>query len=221
MKYITKNFRNFYNAMPDMDCTYDKPGICPHCGIAGNADDMSHQLYSNNGLHFVFLVMRCTVCKKFFTATYRVKNRKSELLCIAPKTISRFHDEYIEQMSPRFIATYNQALRAKDNDDIDLAAIGFRSSLEILVKDYAIVELRKDVKNVSGKTLNNAISEYLPDANFVNTADVVRILGNDYTHYVRHYPELDFKLLEEYMNIFIALIRSRLLIAHPPVSRQS
>ena len=53
----------------------------------------------------------------------------------------------------------------------------------------------------------------------LSTADVVRILGNDHTHYERKYPELEFNLLQKYMDIFINLVQTKLLIANPPVSR--
>ena len=41
----------------------------------------------------------------------------------------------------------------------------------------------------------------------------------DHTHYERKYPELDFNLLKKYMDIFINLVQTKLLIANPPVSR--
>ena len=37
-------------------------------------------------------------------------------------------------------------------------------------------------------------------------ADVVRILGNDNTHYERDYENIDFSILKQYLNIFIEMI---------------
>ena len=220
MIYLTKNFQDLFPNNNVFNRNYQKPGICPHCGFSCDAKHVDSHKYMVSGYHYIiFMVLQCTACQKFFTATYDVDKQKAELLGITPKTISSFHDELIDPMSPRFVETYNQALRAKDNGDFSLAAIGFRASLEILVKDYAIVELRKDVKNVSGKTLYDAISEYLPAKDLTKVSDVVRILGNDYAHYSRKYPEYDFALLDEYMKLFISLVRAQLLINHPPVSR--
>ena len=137
---------------------------------------------------------------------------------MTPFNSSTFSDELIEKISPRFIEVYNQALRAKDNKDLNLAAIGYRSALEILIKDYAINELNEPPEKVIKLKLFEAISNYLPE-NMLSTADVVRILGNDHTHYERKYPELDFNLLQKYMDIFINLVQTKLLIANPPVSR--
>ena len=114
---------------------------------------------------------------------------------------------------------YNQALRSESKGDIELAAIGYRSALEILVKDYAINELGLSVDEVAKKPLCNAIGEYLDQENLVSAADVVRIFGNDYTHYQERYPDKDFNVLKSYMTIFMQLIITQYMIKHPPVSR--
>ena len=54
----------------------------------------------------------------------------------------------------------------------------------------------------------------------IKGADVVRILGNDFTHYERKYPEFDFKVLKKYMEISIQIIDTQLMINHPPVERK-
>ena len=130
-----------------------------------------------------------------------------------------YTNEILSSISERFINMYNQALQAEFVDNIELAAIGYRSALEILVKDYAINELGKDSDEVSKKSLCNAIGEYLNQQDLVATADVIRILGNDYTHYKRKFPEHDFDLLKGYMNIFLKQIEVQYMISHPPVSR--
>lgn len=221
MYYITENFHSLFNCVPDMNCTYQKPAQCPHCGICCDPVIINHELvtpFSLQLFHFVFLVLQCTACKKLFTITYEVNNSHSHICCMTPFKPSVFSDKMIENVSPRFIEIYNQALRAKDNDDLNLAAVGYRSALEILIKDYAINELGEPKEKVVKMKLFDVISAYLP-TDLLNAADVIRILGNDHTHYERKYPELDFKLFQEYMDIFISLIRSKLLISHPPVSR--
>ena len=87
------------------------------------------------------------------------------------------------------------------------------------MKDYAIQELNEPEEAVSKKSLCDAIAKYLAQPDLIATADVVRILGNDYTHYKRNYPEHDFLLLKKYMEIFLAQIEVQYMIKHPPVSR--
>lgn len=45
--------------------------------------------------------------------------------------------------------------------------------------------------------------------------DVVRILGNDNTHY----ENIDFKVLKQYLHIFIDMIDVQIKIKNPSVSR--
>ena len=118
-----------------------------------------------------------------------------------------------------FIDVYNQALRAEAAGDMALAAMGCRQALECLIKDFAIKELKRPQEEVEKASLFKAIGDYLNEKDLVASADVVRILGNDYVHYKRKYPEHDFILLKSYMNIFIKLVETKLLTAHPPVSR--
>lgn len=133
--------------------------------------------------------------------------------------VTPYANEKLAAISQRFIDMYNQALFAEFNQNYELAAIGFRSALEILVKDYAIQELGEPAETVAKQSLCNAIEKYLNLPDLVNTADVVRILGNDYTHYQRKYPEHDFALLKKYMEIFLSQIEVRYMINHPPVTR--
>lgn len=100
-----------------------------------------------------------------------------------------------------------------------MAGCGYRNALEILIKDYAITELHKSTEEVVKKSLNNAIKDYVPSVNLSNSADVIRILGNDYTHYERHHENVDFQVLKRYLKIFIYNIENEYLIAHPVVSR--
>jgi len=44
--------------------------------------------------------------------------------------------------------------------------------------------------------------------------NAVRVLGNDYTHYERKYDEVEFTVLKQYLNIFIATIDAKYLIKH-------
>ena len=221
MNYIQKNFHDLFNAANEMNCTYQKPAQCPHCGICCDPLILGSTFispFTAKPPQFVFLIFQCTACKKLFTATYEVTNGKSHICCMTPFKPLVFVDELIEKTSPRFIEVYNQAIRAKENGDLNLAAVGYRSALEILIKDYAINDLHEPSEKVVKLDLFHASSNYL-SSDTGNAADGGRIVGNDHTHYERKYPELDFKVLQEYMDIFIHSIRVKLLISNPPVSR--
>ena len=203
------------------DCDFQKPSTCPYCGINNDAivKSIHHDSVDKKETIVIFVVFECTGCQKRYFATYTLKDHITEFCNTFPMPSTELQSTELATLSPRFVETYNQCLRAESINDLNIAAIGMRSALEILVKDYAIIELKEPKETVSSKSLYQAISDYLKEDDLIKPADVVRILGNDHTHYQRKYPEHDYKLLKSYMDIFINLIETKLKIHHPPVSR--
>lgn len=201
---------------------YEKPATCPHCGYGIDAPIDLHQVMNFNGNLLFCARVKCTSCSKnfFFICESNKEHTYASFSCIYPSiSASKYENESLANISERFINIYNQALRAEFNGDIELAATGFRSALEVLIKDYAINELGESKETVADKTLFTAIKEYLKQDDLISTADVIRILGNDYTHYERRYPQHDFDLLKGYMDIFLKQIEVAYMVKHPPVSR--
>ena len=225
MKYLVKPNSDFNNSLGknlSFSGEYLKPATCPHCGVSVDAVLGERSVISVDSSYLLSSACRCTACgKTFFFSCRRIQSSsaQAQIVAIWPTSDSPYTNDNLSIISPRFINMYNQALRAESKGDIELAAIGFRSALEILVKDFAVNELKIDVDEVSKKSLCNAIGEYLNQEYLIKTADVVRIFGNDYTHYQEKYPDKDFSILKSYMQIFLQLIDTQYMINHPPVSR--
>jgi hypothetical protein len=222
--FITKELYSYIKNPENEDVVFRKPQTCPHCGI--NTDSLFvssiQRTYEERAAagQLIIFAWRCTACAKLYASFHNLKNGACSYLDMFPKINSSFEDKQIERVSPRFIEMYNQALRAEDNNDYNLAAVDMRSALEILIKDFAIVCLNEDRDTVINLKLFDAISKYFYNKDVLKVADVIRILGNDHTHYERKYPECDYELLKSYMDIFIGQIRTQILIKHPPVARK-
>lgn len=220
--FSTKTTNNTFNNSA-WTFPLEKPMLCPHCNAYEDGQILDRHYWSYiDGLSFGVVVYRCTHCNKPYLVVYKIdiSARKTSFEQFFPSyQTEEYKNPLLNEVSPHFIDAYNQALRAESVKDFELAAIGYRHALECLVKDYAIKELEKNESEVARKTLNDAIGDYLDERALVATADVVRILGNDYAHYERRYPEHDFMLLKSYMQIFIHLVETKLMIRHPPVSR--
>lgn len=198
-----------------------KPLYCPICTTPQNGTCRGgHVFLSKAQIYYVTFLYECTSCKEKYLAIFDVdlKNKNATFAAFYPNKPNSYKDDKLSAISERFIDMYNQALACEDIGNIELAAIGFRSAVEILIKDYAIKELGEDEKTVSKMRLIDAIGNYL-SADIASSADVVRILGNDYTHYQRKYPQHDFEVLKQYMNIFIQQVKTMYMIKHPPVAR--
>lgn len=225
MIFSEKTYKQFFpNSGGTTDFKMKKPMWCPYCQVFEDGIQVNQVMYSRGSSQFLgIIVLRCAHCGKLYALHYELdlQAKNGEFCGMYPEQQVTFHNPVIEKCSPRFAELYSQALRCQVHGDLDLAAVGMRSALEILVKDYAQQELGKSFDEVKNKKLISAISEYLGEQELVSSADVIRIIGNDYTHYERKYPECDFDVLKKYMEIFISLIEVKLMIAHPPVSRNS
>lgn len=218
MKYLKKPAREFLSSF---SFSYEKPSICPHCGIGTDASLVNKTHFSANGMMLLIATAKCTACgKEFFFTCLHNNDPVAKTVCLYPdKPFTPYVNDTLSKISERFIEMYNQALFSEHGGNLDLAAIGYRASLEILVKDYAINELKEPPQDVEKKSLFSAIGDYLHQSELISTADVIRILGNDHTHYKRKYPQHDFSLLKFYMEIFLKQIEAAYMINHPPVSR--
>jgi hypothetical protein len=202
---------------------YKKPTTCPRCGTGtdGPILDGHKVLYGTSPNCGLILSIQCTHCGHCFLAIYEYESKTSQatyIACLPGPTGAELYQGLV-QLSPRFEKVHRQAEFAELNGMIDLAAIGYRTALEILIKDYAVQELKEEPDTVANKKLAAAISAYLKQDRLVKTADVVRLLGNDYTHYQKEFPEHDFVILKRYYKIFLDLIATQYDINHPPVSR--
>ena len=205
---------------------FQKPSTCPFCGIDTDAilNSVNQPSYKT-GANLYIISLKCTHCSRSYVALYeKMKEGQNEKLCfieVLPRPTGTELPACLSIISPRFSEVHKEAEGAETFGFTDLASIGYRKALEILVKDYAINFLHKDRIEVEKKSLATAIGTYLQQSKLVKTADVVRILGNDRTHYREKYPQHDFTILKHYYNIFISQIVVQYEIEHPPVERES
>ena len=221
MVFSDKNFGDTFG-LSAYRFTLKKPMLCPICGAFVDSTKSDAKAFSEVGdTNMGFVKYRCTHCRKAYVVAYEydTEAKTTTFRGFFPSLTEVLESKLLIDLSPGFENYYNQAARAEKVGDLELAAIGFRTALECLVKDYAVKELHKDRNEVIQKKLFGAISEYLGERDLVATADVVRILGNDYTHYERKYPQHDYEPLKNYLQIFMKLVETKLMIAHPPLSR--
>jgi len=197
----------------------DIPIRCPYCSayVEPHIEEVRSLNYNGKILETITFKVNC--CSKLFFANYEFDTslKKTTLLTVNPPAQPEPLPDEIVKMSPRFAELYKQAHFAEQQNYYELAGSGYRNALEVLVKDFAIKELNKPEHEVAKKKLYDAIGDYVPSV-AVTAADVVRVLGNDYTHYERKYDDIDFEVLKKYLRIFINAIENELLIRHPIVN---
>ncbi len=187
----------------------EDPGICPHCHN-GNEPNFLFQR-SSKGLgttKISYSVWQCTWrdCKRIFVSVNNLDGQGRStfrgFLDGTPK--GPYWPETITKLESRFIKTYLQALQAEHSGLDEIAGMGYRKSLEYLVKDYLI----KRNGELKGKIEDQLLAKVISD-NFVSDQEKdlkgllqrATWLGNDMTHYLRYHDNFDINDLKELIKL--------------------
>ncbi|MDG5789657.1 hypothetical protein QA612_19555 [Evansella sp. AB-P1] len=113
----------------------------------------------------------------------------------------------IEDLSPEFVAIYNQSLHAEQEKLDRICGVGYRKSLEHLLKDYIISEHPEQEETVKAiHSIQKCINEYIDDTDIKEMAERATWLGNDETHYVRKWDGKDIQDLKNLIDITVFFI---------------
>ena len=197
---------------------YEKPMVCAYCGVFMDGEATlasSFQLADKQSA--LVVSFKCARCKKHFLAVYIQEDECLKLNTIIPIVENEALHEGLKAISPDFECIHQQAYRAEMRGDLDIAAIGYRTALEMLTKDFAIKELKEKENEVTNKSLAQMIKDYSGSVELQGASDVVRILGNDFTHYQKKHEEHGFDELKHYYNIVLQAFSIRYDMRHPPV----
>lgn len=183
----------------------DLPNMCPHCGTT--MIPFVHGGFSTNNVsddhHIIGVLVSCssTDCNKYFSLRYlytwdrREPNAVYQLLPDTYRPPIKIElPENIEQVSPEFVEIYSQASKAETEKLEQIAGVGYRKSLEFLIKDYAILNNSEDTEKIKKMPLGKVIENYLTDfPKLQKLAKAATWLGNDETHYVRKHTDKDIR----------------------------
>ncbi len=199
------------------------PKYCPQCGAVNNpiTNVLNRQNVKTSDKNELIVTAShyCNACDKaHLTVQLEVSDGSYVIKVVYPETQPSSLPEEISTLSPRFVKIYGDSEAAEQRGATELAGTGYRSALEILIKDYALKYIETDKEQVAKLSLSSAIEKYFSGDSF-NAAEVVRILGNDYTHWVQQY---DFNLsqLKAYLDIFVGHIKMQVMLKDPIVSRR-
>ena len=92
-----------------------------------------------------------------------------------------------------------------------VAGMGYRKSLEFLVKDFLITQRPTDEENIKKTMLGACINNYVDDPRIKSVASRATWLGNDETHYVRKWIDKDIEDLKILIKLSVNWIENVLL----------
>ena len=121
-------------------------------------------------------------------------------------------DEKIEKMSPQFVKIYNQALQAEVNELDELAGLGYRKSIEFLIKDYAIHENAEKEEEIKNTWMKSCIDKYIDNPKIKTLAEKSDWIGNDEAHYIRKQKDRDITDMKKFIKAMVYFIGMNLIV---------
>ena len=181
------------------------PDCCPLCNRHQEPSFVSAFISQYKQCQIVY---RCTnnKCLSFFIAYYHqhdyLTSRDYRIVRLQPQNpIGIIFEEEIKRLSPLFCEIYRQSYLAESNGYKQIAGCGYRKALEFLIKDYCIYKNPDSSGEIKTKWLGEVIKTNIDDNTIKACAEKATWLGNDETHYVRQWEDMDIKDLKELLEL--------------------
>lgn len=184
---------------------FETPNQCPMCKQFITPSFLDAYYEERNRFSVFYF---CPSCKTSFITRY------SEIAGIYTPTASeptrfvktKFSDD-ICNISSSFPNIYNQALHAEELRLTDVCGMGYRKSLEFLIKDYCLFTNPDDSETIKSMNLSQCINKYLNSYKpLQNVSTIATWLGNDETHYIKRFSDKDINDLKKYINATVKYI---------------
>ena len=190
------------------------PDECPMCHRHLVPSEIEARATGQEKIEVAF---QCTYteCRSIFIGYYeREPNNLYKLKNVSPRKFegTKFARE-IDATSTEFVTIYNQAEAAETAGYDRIAGMGYRKSLEFLIKDYLLLIYPDKKNDISKALLGKCIDEYVDDPKIKAYAKRAAWLGNDETHYIRKWESKDIADLKILIRLCTNWIESSLLTA--------
>jgi hypothetical protein len=130
------------------------PSECPRCHKSIAAIPQSGGVSMKiDGTDVAQAIFQCPACQEIFMCTYIYEGRRYHLTKVEPQCPIEQSFGTVDAISPQFVKIYNQAYAAESAGLNEIAGLGYRKSLEFLIKDYAISLTPDDAEAIKASFL--------------------------------------------------------------------
>ena len=192
------------------------PSFCPRCGVHLSPEVIYAYMidYEDEEDNKAFLLNFCPECDQCFISKHIFDSKEGSgyrFESSAPVVPHKnTFSSNIATLSPDFVKIYNESLAAEEMGFSSICGMGYRKSLEFLIKDFLICQNPSLKETISQKTLGACIKEYISDDRLQSLAKASAWLGNDETHYVKKHNDYNVVNLKSFINAFVTFIDAEL-----------
>jgi len=196
----------------------DYPNECPECHSTITPNFVSHHICNkDNEILYAFLVCSNSKCEVGYTAKYTSEHWNAnpapydfqKIFKGQPKKTNL--SPTVTEFSHGFEKIYNQSFHAEQIGLDEVAGVGYRKSLEFLIKDYLIKKYPEESSIIKKAFLGQCISKWVDDPRIKKTATRAAWLGNDHTHYEKRWGDKDINDLKMLMKLTTNWVESEIL----------
>lgn len=186
------------------------PDECPICGTAHDPCPISAHARKdeNKVITYFTYTFQCTKCRRFFHID-NYSDGASGSNRIIPIVAKSDLPPEITDIYPKFAEIYYQALQAQAENLNHIAGMGFRKSVEYLVKFYLIGKHPELENQILSESLAASIKR-IEFPNIQILAKACAWLGNDYVHLVIKHPEYDIEAMKMFIKALAATIQTEI-----------
>lgn len=158
---------------------------CPHCNLEIHPTVGNSYSFENNSLNIKALSLNCPSCKKdyFIFNDFREDVSLNEQYLLSIPALDFKGNTLVQNTSSNFQNLYSQSVNSELQGFYDIAFFGYIKSLEILIKDIAILEHPESEDTILFSNLITCLERYHSTNIHLFSNKLLDVLKNDYLHY--------------------------------------
>lgn len=185
------------------------PDTCPYCHEKINPRAYAGVISPADILNILFVCPNGQ-CNFSFLAFYDYTSRDHGLFVRTSfgKPQRKVFSQIIIDVSVKFSKIYQEAFYAEQQNLLEISGVGYRKSLEFLIKDFCIRNNPTENEKILSAPLMQVINKYVDDVRIKEVAKRAVWLGNDETHYVRQWDDKDIHSLKTLIDLTVHWIEA-------------
>ena len=193
---------------------YEKPNVCPHCGLVV---DTTAKLALTGSVCVIIFTCPAADCGRLSYATYSINTEAKNLSLQTTYPLPQMEGipQSLVELSPEFANRCREAFAAENLEHYGLAACGYRNAIEAVIKDYVLAYLEPDIdlRLLRRQSIDECIRLYLSDIDTTVSAFFTKDLGNRATHHPKiEGEEVDYDEFKIYFGLFLMSMDSKVRI---------
>jgi len=228
------NIKKGFNRKNDSVTTvvsYEPIDECPNCKKALAPQNLYGLVHSRGDKENLSVADYCNGCHTLVVSEYEITkkisrtnadgshqyNDKEYVMVKLNHSVpinfkERIFDEKLKNVSPQFVKIYNQSLKAEELCLDEIAGLGYRKSLEVLIKDFAIYNNPDKADEIKSSWMMKCLKDYIENDKIKMLAEKSEWIGNDEAHYIKLQDDRDINDMKKFIDALVYFIAMSLIV---------